>query len=369
MSLLKRRAFTLIELLVVIAIIAILIGLLLPAVQKVREAANRMKCSNNLKQIGLACHNYHDTNGKLPPAYDAATGLSWHVLLLPYIEQDNLYRLFDFTNPSFAHTAPNRNDPHGLVKLPLYQCPSSPLKVQAFGAPNNTNGPGDLIPPNTGQPAAIAHYYGVNGPRGTNPATGQPYPTGTATHEGVRAATSGMFQRDGDLGFASVTDGTSNTIMVAEMSWVSPQFGTRYRSWVRGGEEYAGVVAGRPAFVVSLSERDQWDQRHLHGQPDRSVQRRAVREHASRRDECRVRRRVSAVPPPNAVDQHIPGPGQPRRRRGARSGLLTRETRWPGRLARRPWPRSLSSPGVARGRNFTACRGRSRSRGSRSRRG
>jgi prepilin-type N-terminal cleavage/methylation domain-containing protein/prepilin-type processing-associated H-X9-DG protein len=246
-----RRAFTLIELLVVIAIIAILIGLLLPAVQKIREAANRMKCSNNLKQIGLACHNYHDTNTKLPPAYDARTGLSWHVLVLPYIEQDNLYRQFDQTNPSFVHTIVGRNDPHGLVKIPTYQCPSSPLKVQAFGPPNNTNGPSDLIPPNTGQPAAIPHYYGVNGPRGTNPATGQPYPTGTATHEGVRAATSGMFQRDGDLTFGSVTDGLSNTLMVVEMSWVSPQFGTRYRSWVRGGEEYAGVQAGRPAFVVS----------------------------------------------------------------------------------------------------------------------
>ena len=246
-----RQAFTLIELLVVIAIIAILIGLLLPAVQKIREAANRMKCTSHLKQIALACHNYHDTIGKLPPAYDAATGLSWHVLVLPYIEQDNLYRQFDFTNPSFLHTAPNRNDPHGLVKIVIYQCPSSPLKVQAFGPPNNTNGPSDYIPPGSGVPAAIPHYYGVNGPRGTNPATGQPYPLGTATHEGVRAATSGMFQRDGDLNLASVTDGTSNTIMVAEMSWVSPQFGTRYRSWVRGGEEYAGVVTGRPAFVVS----------------------------------------------------------------------------------------------------------------------
>jgi prepilin-type N-terminal cleavage/methylation domain-containing protein/prepilin-type processing-associated H-X9-DG protein len=246
-----RRAFTLIELLVVIAIIAILIGLLLPAVQKIREAANRMKCSNNLKQIGLAVHNYHDTNGKLPNAYDARTGVSWHVLVLPYVEQDNLFRQFDMTSPSFLHTAPNRNDPHGLVKIPTYQCPSSPLKVQAFGAPNNTNGPSDLIPPNTGQPAAIPHYYGVNGPRGTNPTTGQPYPVGTALHEGVPAATSGVFQRDGDNTLGVITDGTSNTILIAEMSWVSPRFGTRYRSWVRGGEEYAGVVAGRPSFVVS----------------------------------------------------------------------------------------------------------------------
>src|SRR4029453_18094411 len=103
----------------------------------------------------------------------------------------------------------------------------------------------DVFPPNTGQPAAVPHYYGVNGPRGTN------YPVGTALHEGVPAATSGIFQRDGRIRMARITDGTSNTLMVAEMSWVSPQYGTRYRTWVRGGDEYSGVIAGRPSFVVS----------------------------------------------------------------------------------------------------------------------
>jgi prepilin-type N-terminal cleavage/methylation domain-containing protein/prepilin-type processing-associated H-X9-DG protein len=248
----RRSGFTLIELLVVIAIIAILIGLLLPAVQKVREAAARMSCSNKLKQIGLAAHNYHDTFGNLPPAYDARTGLSWHVQILPYIEMDNLYRLFDQTNASISHGIVGRNNPHGLQKIATYQCPSSPLTEQAFGAPNNTNGDSDRIPGTAaGAPAAIAHYYGVNGPRGTNPTSGTAYPTGTALHEGVPAATSGMFQRDGKITLPGVTDGTSNTIMVAEMSWVQPTFGTRYRTWVRGGEEYAGVIAGRPSFVVS----------------------------------------------------------------------------------------------------------------------
>jgi prepilin-type N-terminal cleavage/methylation domain-containing protein len=240
-----RRAFTLVELLVVIAIIGVLVALLLPAVQSAREAARRMRCQNNLKQIGLACHNHHDINNELPRAYYETTGLSWHVYILPHIELQALYNNFDLTTANNTHTSANRNDPNGLTIVPAYQCPSCTVKRQAFGGNNNTNGATDLIPPNTGSAAAVPHYYGINGPRGTN------YPVGTATHEGVPAATSGMFQRDGTIRMARVTDGTSNTMMIAEMSWISPQYGTRFRTWVRGGDEYAGVVTGKPGFVVS----------------------------------------------------------------------------------------------------------------------
>ena len=217
----RRSGFTLIELLVVIAIIAILISLLLPAVMQARAAARRVQCRNNLKQIGLALHNYHGVHNAFPIGGISSNQLSWHVAILPMIERGSLYNQFIFTEGVYLEEG--KNDPHGLTKVTVYQCPDSPAERSISGS--------DMV---DDQMTYTTHYYGCMGPKGENP-DGSDYELDTETPGYGDFGLQGLFGRDVSRDFADVTDGTSNTIAVGELSWVDSNV---FRTWVRGANHH-----------------------------------------------------------------------------------------------------------------------------------
>jgi prepilin-type N-terminal cleavage/methylation domain-containing protein len=226
----RRLAFTLVELLVVIAIIGVLVALLLPAVQSAREAARRMHCQNNMRQLGIAAHNYHDVIGVFPSAGTSSNEFSWNVHILPYIEQKALYDQFDFNKGLFTSGGANQTGKNGLAlnKVNAFLCPASPIKQLPLNPPHSINAP-ELV---NGVPPYTSHYYGVQGAKGSSLGGGTYLITGNTTHGAY--SLNGIMQCDGRVRIAQVTDGTSNTFLFGELSWTSNTVGTRYRSWVRG---------------------------------------------------------------------------------------------------------------------------------------
>lgn len=237
---LSRPAFTLVELLVVIAIIGILVGLLLPAVQAAREAARRMQCSNNLKQIALATHNYESAFKRFP-ALTGSSSFSPQARVLPFIEQANLQNLIDFKQPLFVG--------------PAFAAQLNPL----FAVPSATVVPSFLCPSDAMQPTRPTTMAG--GAQGAFAATNYMYSlgSGTSTHYDDRYTTDGIVWENSWARFSDIPDGTSSTVMLAEtligdsvIATALQPIGTPHRriaSWGGSSSNPPGV----PGFVLGGS--------------------------------------------------------------------------------------------------------------------
>jgi prepilin-type N-terminal cleavage/methylation domain-containing protein len=195
----KRSGFTLIELLVVIAIISILIGLMMPAVQKAREAADRTVCGNNLKQVSLAMHNYESVFHSFPPARVSPNGASWGVIILPWIEQNNLHRQWNISASYYQ-----QNDVARLTTVPLYFCPARRAHHDSISVTGDVpGGVGNHVP------GALADYAGNFG-----------------SADLCSITNDGAFQLGGrGIRFSALLDGSSNTVLVGEKHVPLANFG------------------------------------------------------------------------------------------------------------------------------------------------
>jgi prepilin-type N-terminal cleavage/methylation domain-containing protein len=238
----RRRGFTLIELLVVIAIIAILVAMLLPAVQQVREAARKSQCQDHLHNLVIALHDYEGSFKLYPPGafaqgtftragatHQKGTGMSFHAMILPFMEQQPLYDQFDFNVTS--HLGPGRkNAEFCQQEIELFLCPSG---THVF-----SNRVQEYWPNNSGNKTTTTHYYGVCGPKGAKLGGGNyVIDTGISSGHG-RCSAEGILRRLVATKVRDIVDGTSNTFMLGELSYSKSSTGAdaknNYRIWIRG---------------------------------------------------------------------------------------------------------------------------------------
>lgn len=260
--------FTLIELLVVIAIIAILVSLLLPAVQQAREAARRTQCRNHLKQLGLALHNYHDVHSCFPPGWieplskwgltpaETRNGFAWGAMILPYVEQGNLYSQINFeaallTEPDRNPATPQLENNATLAAtqvLTIFHCPSDVGPERQ----DNWNNAGVTI-----ADMAMSDYVGN---LGTWPVWGN------GSHS---APAEGIFFRNSRIRISQITDGTSNTFLLGERRWTGvypngyPLFGDAY--WIGTVDGWALDITGSTAKYMNHGHPSAFSSQHSGG--------------------------------------------------------------------------------------------------------
>lgn len=263
-----RHGFTLVELLVVIAIIGVMVGLLLPAVQAAREAARRMQCSNNLKQLGLALHNYHGVHNRFPPtvtntsatgsacgSWQSNPGVSAMTMLLPYFEQSSVYDQYDFnmgtTRRDFAgaSTVTGINDRLHQTSIPTLECPSDPNRDIQF----------------TGSCVIVASPTWQSGTfwGGSN----YVFCAGTTASFDFRAANAagqffhdhgGIFQQNGRRGFRDIIDGSSNTLAAGEVLWVDHSNNSVSGNGTGGKPHWATGIPTQMSFSTAGGINANW---------------------------------------------------------------------------------------------------------------